>query len=111
MRGDVSRLTRNAVELARLTREHDLPMWRAFGAFLEGVAKVKCGEVIGGLADMRRGVELLREQTVLTFDGLFMIALADVEARAGDVERALTGADHGHVYRNRGRHRPRPPPT
>jgi hypothetical protein len=48
MRGDLSRAARNAVELARLTREHDLPMWRAFGVFLEGVAKTKGGELIGG---------------------------------------------------------------
>ena len=33
---------------------------------------------------MRRGVELLREQNVLVFDGLLKIALAEAEARAGD---------------------------
>ena len=38
---------------------------------------------------MRRGVELLREQKVVVFDGLVGIALAEVEARAGDVDRAL----------------------
>ena len=30
---------------------------------------------------MRRGVELLREQNVLSFDGLLKIALAEAEAR------------------------------
>ena len=39
MRGDLSRAAPNAFELARLTREHDLPMWRAFGVFLEGLAR------------------------------------------------------------------------
>src|SRR5262249_44705299 len=43
----------------------------------------------GGLDDMRRGIELLREQNVLAFDGLFKIALAEAETRAGDVDRAL----------------------
>ncbi len=33
---------------------------------------------------MRRGVEQLREQNVLFFDGLLKIALAEAEARAGD---------------------------
>ena len=37
MRGDLARAAPNAVELARLAREHDLPMWRAFGVFLEGL--------------------------------------------------------------------------
>ena len=46
------------------------------------------GAVGGGLEDMRRGVELLSEQTVLVFDGLLKIALAEAEARAGDLVRA-----------------------
>jgi predicted ATPase len=104
-RGDLSRTARNAVELAQLTREHDLPMWQAVGVFLEGVAKAKSGELIVGLADMRRGVELLRERKLLVFDGLFMIALADVEARAGDVERALTILDEALATSERTGHR------
>jgi predicted ATPase len=46
-----------------------------------------------GLGEMRRGVELLREQRVLWFDGLLKIALADAEARAGDPERAIAILD------------------
>jgi predicted ATPase len=93
MRGDLSRAAQNAVELARLTRQHELPMWQAFGVFLEGVARPNSGEPFDGLDGMRRGVELLREQKVLFFDGLVRIALAEAEARAGDVERAITTID------------------
>ena len=93
MRGDLSRAAPNAVELARLAREHDLPMWGALGVFLEGVATAESGAASGGLEDMRRGVELLREQNVLLFDGLVKIALAEAEARAGDVDRALAILD------------------
>ena len=46
-----------------------------------------------GLEDMRRGVELLREQNVLFFDGLLKIALAEAEARAGDPDRAIAILD------------------
>ena len=46
-----------------------------------------------GLDDMRRGVELLREQNVLIFDGLLKIALAEAEARAGDPARAVAILD------------------
>ena len=42
---------------------------------------------------MRRGVEILREQNVLVFDGLFKIALAEAEARAGDPDRAIAILD------------------
>jgi predicted ATPase len=57
------------------------------------VAKAESGELIGALADMRRGADLLREQNVLNFDGLIKIALAEMEARTGDVDRALAILD------------------
>ena len=93
MRGDHARAASNAFELARLAREHDLPLWRAYGVFLEGWATAASGAVGSGLEDMRRGVELLREQNVLYFDGLLKIALAEAEARAGDPDRAVAILD------------------
>ena len=42
---------------------------------------------------MRRGVELLREQNVLFYDGLLKIALAEAEARAGGPDRAIAILD------------------
>jgi predicted ATPase len=93
MRGDLSGVALNAEELVRLAREHDLPTWRAYGIFLEGLASAQSCPAGGGLEDMRRGVELLREQNVLTFDGLIKIALAEAEARAGDVDRAVAVID------------------
>jgi predicted ATPase len=97
MRGDLSRVARNAAELAaelaRLAREHDLPLWRAFGVFLQGLARAESDAPQGGLEDMRRGVDLLREQNVLLFDGMLKIALAEAEARAGDVDRAAAVID------------------
>jgi predicted ATPase len=89
MRRDYVQAAQNAVELARLVREHDLPMFRAFGVFLEGLAIAASGEVGRGLSDMRRGVELLREQNVLWFDGLLKMTLAEAEAQCGDAGRAV----------------------
>jgi predicted ATPase len=89
MCGDLVRAALNAIELGRLTREHSLPFYRAFGVFLEGLASGQSGAAGGGLVDMRRGIELLREQNILVHDGLLKIALAEAEARAGDVDRAL----------------------
>jgi tetratricopeptide (TPR) repeat protein len=86
MRGDLSRAARNGVELARLAREHDLPLWRVVGIFFEGLATAESGALGDGLEAMRRGAKLLRDQNVLIFDGLSKIALAEVEARAGDVD-------------------------
>ena len=93
MRGDSARAAPNAFELARLAREYDLPLFRAFGVFLEGWASAATGATGGGLDDMRRAVEQLREQNVLFFDGLLKIALAEAEARAGDPARAVAILD------------------
>jgi predicted ATPase len=93
MRGDLSRAASKATQLAALTREHELPRWRAEGVFLEGLASTQSGAIRGGLEDMRRGVELLREQNVLVFDGPVNIALAEAECRPGDAERAVAILD------------------
>ena len=81
MRRDPMSASRNASELAQLAREHDLTMFQAFAVFLEGWAAVSRGEP-AGLDGMRRGVDLLREQNVLMFDGLLKIVLAETEAAA-----------------------------
>ena len=93
MRGDRARAAENGSETARLAREHDLPLWRAYGAFFEGLATAERGALGEGLSDMRRCVESLRQQNLLNFDGLFKIALAEAEARAGDRDRAIATLD------------------
>ena len=93
MRGDRSRARANALELARIVREYDLRMFRAYGEFLEGWATADGGALTNGLEGMRRGAESLREQDTLAFDGLIKIALSEGEARAGDLERAIATLD------------------
>jgi predicted ATPase len=103
MRGNRPRVAANGLELARLARDRDLPTWRAYAAFFEGLANAESGAP-AGLEDMRRGTELLREQNVLN-DGLLKIALAAAEARAGDVERALAVLDEALATSERIGHR------
>ena len=90
MRGDRARTAPDAFELVRLAQEHDLPVFRAIGMFLEGWTATASG---GGLEDMRRGVEDLHQQNVRHFDGLLKIALAEAEAQAGDPGRAVAILD------------------
>jgi tetratricopeptide (TPR) repeat protein len=105
MRGDLLRAAANVIELARLTREHDLPFWRAYAAFLESLATAESGAVGGGLDEMRRCAGLLRDQNDLVFDGLVRIALANAEAHAGDVDRALAVLDEALTRSERIGHR------
>ena len=93
MRGDRLRVPTNALELVRIVREHDLPLFRAFGEFFGGWTTADGGALADGLESMHRGAESLREQNALVFDGLINIALSEVEARAGDLERAITALD------------------
>ena len=92
MRGDHARAAPHAFELARLAREHDLNLWRAFAAFVQGWAASQSSPD-QGLEEMRRAVGLMREQNVLLYDELLKIALADAEARAGDPGRAIAILD------------------
>ncbi len=87
MRGDPARAEPNASELARLAREHKLPFHAAAAVFLEGWVRERSG-ARGGLEEMRRAIEQVRKQNVLTFLDLGSIALAEAEARAGDPGRA-----------------------
>jgi len=92
LRADPAGVGPNAAELARLAREHKLTFHAAAAAFLEGWVKARTGAQ-GGLEDMRRAIEQVRQQNVLTFLDLGSIALAEAEARAGDPGRAVTLLD------------------
>ena len=94
MRGDRARAAQNAFEFARLAREHDLPLCRVFGSFFEGLATAASGAGLAtGSATCAAAPSSLREQNVLSFDGLLNIALAEAEARAGDPDRAIAILD------------------
>jgi hypothetical protein len=67
MKGDGTRVSADAIELAHLAHEYDLSLWRAFGAFLQGWVVAQRGDVTGGLTEMRRGSSLLLEQQVVMF--------------------------------------------
>ena len=105
MRGDHARGAPHAIELARLAREHELPMWGAFGVFLQGWATSASGAIGAGLEDMRQAVDSLRAQNVVLFDGLVKIALAEAEARASDPGRAVALLDEGLATADRVGHR------
>jgi predicted ATPase len=102
---DHLRVQTNMSDLAGIVGEGDLAAFRAFGVFFEGWATVASGALADGLESMRRGVEDLREQNVLIFDRLVKIALAEAEAGAGDVDRALAILDEALTTCERTGHR------
>jgi tetratricopeptide (TPR) repeat protein len=97
--GDLSQAAANASELARVACDHDLPLYRAMSVFLVGWANSEGG--VGALEDMRRGVELVRGQNCQSFVPLLKLALGRAEARAGDLDRAVTTLDEGLALSDR----------
>jgi class 3 adenylate cyclase/predicted ATPase len=93
MRRDRPRARADVSNLARILREHDLRLFRAFDEFLQGWATADSGALAEGLEGMRHGVESLREQNTVLFDGLIKITLAEAEARADVADRALADLD------------------
>ena len=104
MLGGPMRGKANFFELARIASAHDLAQFRAFGMFFEGGPRIE-SDLLGGLDGMRRGVDSLRAQNILIFDGLVKIALAKTEAEAGDPGRAAAILDDALATADRVGHR------
>ena len=104
MHGDPCGGKSKSPELARIASAHDLAQFRAFGMFFDGWARVE-SDLLGGLDGMRRGVDSLRAQNILIFDGLVKIALAKAEAEAGDPGRAIAILDEALATADRTGHR------
>jgi predicted ATPase len=85
--------TQHALDLVEIIRQHDVPMFHAFGMFLEGWAASKLKGGSHGFEDMLGGVDRLRQQGILIFDGLLKMELAKIEVQEGDFDRAIATAD------------------
>ena len=90
MRSNHARAATNAFQLARFDMSMTSPSF-ALSVRFRGWATAASGVLAAGLDDMRRGVEQLREQTLM-FDGPSKIALAEAEARR-TIDRAIAILD------------------
>jgi predicted ATPase len=83
-----------AEAVVKLAREHDMPLYRAYGEFLQPWSRWHLGDREGGLPAMRRGIVACRNMGNLIYTTLFDTALAEAEAEAGEIEAALASIDH-----------------
>jgi hypothetical protein len=91
-----------AETVARLAREHSMPLYSAYGEFLQPWARWHLGDREGGLDAMRRGIAACHDMGNLVYTTLLETALAEAEAEAGEIEAALA---RSHC-RPDGTHRP-----
>jgi predicted ATPase len=76
--------------LADILSRYDLPaFWPAFAAFLQCWAKESGGAETSGLAEMRRGLAVYREQGWVLHLPALEAALAEAEASAGETDAGL----------------------
>ncbi|MFB9270248.1 AAA family ATPase [Bradyrhizobium erythrophlei] len=83
-----------AETVVRLAREHGMPLYSAYGEFLQPWARWHLGDREGGLDAMRRGIAACHDMGNLLFTTLLETALAEAEAEAGEIEAALARIDH-----------------
>jgi predicted ATPase len=83
-----------AEAVVKLAREHGMPLYSAYGEFLQPWARWHLGDREGGLAAMHRGITALHDMGNVFHTTLFETALAEAEAEAGEIEAALASIDH-----------------
>ena len=79
--------------IIRLARDHEMPLWIAFGSFFEPWARWHLGSRDTSLTEMRRGLAFFREVIGALYVPFVEAALAEVEAEAGEIEVALATLD------------------
>jgi predicted ATPase len=79
--------------IVRLARDHEMPLWIAFGSFFEPWARWHLGSRDTSLTEMRRGLVFFREVIGALYVPFVEAALAEVEAEAGEIEAALATMD------------------
>jgi predicted ATPase len=80
--------------VVKLAREHDMPLYNAYGEFLQPWARWHLGDRDGGLLTaMRRGIAACHEMDNAIYMTLLETALAETEAEAGEIEAALASID------------------
>jgi class 3 adenylate cyclase/predicted ATPase len=83
-----------AEAVVKLAREHDMPLYNAYGEFLQPWAQWHLGDRNGGLLTaMRRGITACQEMDNAVYMTLLETALAETAADAGEIEAALASID------------------
>ena len=72
-----------------LAREHTMPLYVAAGSYLNGLAKWRAGDRMGGLSEMQRGWTLLHENDCYLCEPFWGMQVAAANAEAGQPEAGL----------------------
>jgi class 3 adenylate cyclase/tetratricopeptide (TPR) repeat protein len=83
------RMLQQTETILALAREHTMPLYVAAGTHLNGLARWRTGDRMGGLAEMRRGWELLHENDCYLCEPFWGMQVAEASAETGQLETGL----------------------
>jgi predicted ATPase len=90
---NAARALPHAGALVDLSREHGLPFFLTSGTFYYGWTRWHAGDREAGMAEMRQGIALAREQGIGLAMPLYGLLLAEAEAEAGQIDAGLIRLD------------------
>jgi len=93
MRGHFERASAPAEQVARVARENDMRFFSLYEVFESGWRIWQEGDHTLGLSEMRRGIEIMRDQHVAVVRSGLCVELARRESESGDVAAALATLD------------------
>jgi tetratricopeptide (TPR) repeat protein len=97
-----------AIDAARdtvgIAERGENPMIAGFAVFLEGQARFMLGDTAAGLAQCNRGLQIVEQSGSHLGFSLFLSALAELHALAGDHDRAIEIAGRALAQRRSGGH-------
>jgi predicted ATPase len=87
--GVYPRMLQQTEAILALAREHAMPLYVAAGTHLNGLARWRTGDRMGGLAEMRRGWALLHENDCYLCEPFWGMQVAMANAEVGQLETGL----------------------
>ena len=105
MRRDAQATEPYAREAFSLGRTHGLPMYLGYGGAPAGWAQVRLGDLSGGVAQMREGLDTLRTHGFTVVTPMFYPYFAELEAELSESNAALGTLDRALAEIERTEHR------
>ncbi len=87
--GDVEQTRINSEQGVRLTTRYEQPFWLGYATASQGWAEAQQGDVMAGIAQIKKGREIYQSAGGYNFSTHFLFLLAESYHRAGLIEDAL----------------------
>ena len=98
---DPSKLLVHGESLDAVSRQLGLRFWSGYAAFARGYTRCRAGDLGSGTTEMRKGLEMLREQGIAWCVPLLQAVYAEAEAELGQLESAIATINEAIAFGKR----------